>query len=73
LVIFVSLSALDPPELYIYLRRCFSELESLSSLKHLFLSHNQLFEMPEGVFQLKRLETLDLFANNISVLPQASV
>jgi Leucine-rich repeat (LRR) protein len=55
------------------LRRCFSELETLTSLKHLFLSHNQLFEMPEGVFQLKQLETLDLYANNISVLPQASL
>jgi hypothetical protein len=29
--------------------------------------------MPEGVFQLKELETLDLYANNISVLPQASL
>ena len=57
--------------LVLKLLRCCSGLEGLSALKHLFLSHNQLFEIPEGVFRLERLETLDLYANHIPALPQA--
>jgi Leucine-rich repeat (LRR) protein len=45
-------------------------LDGLSSLKHLLLSHNKIFELSEGLFKLERLERLDLYSNEIRHLPQ---
>ena len=44
--------------------------EGLSSLRHLLLSHNLIFQLPPGLYQLDQLETLDIYSNKITIIQQ---
>jgi Leucine-rich repeat (LRR) protein len=45
-------------------------MEGLTSLRHLLLSHNQIFQLPPELHQMERLETIDVYSNQIPALPQ---
>ena len=45
------------------------DIETMSSLTHLLAAFNMIAELPENLYQLKSLQTLDVYENQISNVP----